>query len=134
MNIDKLPDDILTIIFSYVNEKQKIFLNKTFYNKYYKHIDSLIKHYDSYIKDIVRNDCNFTFEYIIARNFFKWYTMFNYHYGNKIYNNYIDFLIEFSRKNKSNKCLTIINLHLEISKLKKLNCKDSRNINKKWIA
>tara|TARA_B100001059_G_C17756307_1_gene540102 strand:- start:818 stop:1222 length:405 start_codon:yes stop_codon:yes gene_type:complete len=134
MNIDKLPDDILPIIFSYVNEKQKIFLNKTFYNKYYKHIDSLIKHYDSYIKDIVRNDCKFTFEYIIARNFLKWYTMFNYHYGNKIYNNYIDFLLEFSRKNKSNKCLTIINLHLEISKLKKLNCKDSRNINKKWIA
>ena len=33
--IDKLPDDILAIIFYYVNDKQKIFLNKSFYNLYY---------------------------------------------------------------------------------------------------
>ena len=132
--IDKLPDDILAIIFSYVNEKQKIFLNKTLYNKYYIYIDRFIVKYDSYIRDIIRNDCNFVFEYIILCNFVKWYKISNYHYGNKIYNNYIDFLLELTRKNKSNKCLAIINLHLEISRLKKLNCKDSRNINKKWIV
>ena len=113
--IDKLPADILAIIFYYVNDKQKIFLNKSFYNLYYIHIDSLIKNYDSYIRDIIRHDCNFIFEYVITRNFIKWYAMTNYHFGNKIYTNYINYLLDFARKNKSNKCLSIINLHLDIS-------------------
>ncbi len=68
------------------------------------------------------------------RNLKKWIKINNYNYGNVIYYNYIYFLSDFSNKNKATKCLYLLNLHLEISKLKKLNCKDYRIKRKEWIA
>ena len=134
MDITKnLPDDILIIIFDYVNPKQKIFLNKIFYNKYNYLIDKIINNYESYIRDIIRLDFKFVFNNILLRNFDKWVVINNFHYGNIIYPNYINFLYSYARSNKSHKCIELINFNLQISKLKKLNCKDYRIKNKKWI-
>jgi len=132
--IERLPNDILEIIFYYLNIRQKIFLNKKFYIKYNEYIDQYIINYNSYIRDIIRFDCSFVFEYIIYRNYNKWLKINNYNYRNIIYYNYIFFLSDFSDKNKATKCYNLLNLHLAISKLKKLNCKDYRIKHKEWIA
>ncbi|ALH22987.1 hypothetical protein ceV_081 [Chrysochromulina ericina virus CeV-01B] len=132
--IEHLPNDILDIIFYYVNPREKIFLNKKYYIKYNSYIDTYIYNYSSYIRDIIRFDCSFVFEHIIYRNLNKWIKINNYNYGKVIYYNYIYFLSDFSNKNKATKCLYLLNLHLEISKLKKLNCKDYRIKHKEWIA
>ena len=132
--IEHLPNDILDIIFYYVNPREKIFLNKKYYIKYNSYIDTYIYNYSSYIRDIIRFDCSFVFEHIIYRNLNKWIKINNYNYGKVIYYNYIYFLSDFSNKNKATKCLYLLNLDLEISKLKKLNCKDYRIKHKEWIA
>jgi hypothetical protein len=132
--IEHLPSDILDIIFYHLNIREKVFLNKKYYTKYNNYVDEYITNYSSYIRDIIRFDCSFVFEYIIYRNFNKWIKMNNYNYKNIIYNNYIFFLSDFCNKNKSIKCLNLLNLHLDISKLKKLNCKDYRIKYKEWIV
>ena len=132
--IEHLPNDILDIIFYYLSIREKIFLNKKYYIKYNSYIDQYITNYTSYIRDIIRFDCSFVFEYVIYRNINKWIKINNYNYSNIIYNNYICFLSDFSNKNKAIKCLYLLNLHLEISKLKKLNCKDYRIKHKEWIV
>jgi len=132
--IDDLPNEILDIIFYYLNTREKFFLNKKYYIKYNNYIDQYIINYSSYVRDIIRLDYSFVFEYIIYRNFNKWIKINNYNYKNIIYNNYIFFLSDFANKNKATKCLNLLNLHLEISKLKKLNCKDYRIKRKEWIV
>jgi len=129
-----LPNEILYIIFYYLNTREKFFLNKKYYIKYNNYIDQYIINYSSYVRDIIRLDYSFVFEYIIYRNFNKWIKINNYNYKNIIYNNYIFFLSDFANKNKATKCLNLLNLHLEISKLKKLNCKDYRIKRKEWIV
>ena len=134
MNIvNALPDDLLQIIWSYLNPIKKIFLNKTYYNKYNYLIDKLIINYQSYIRDIIRVDYQFIFNYILLRNFDKWIKPKNYQYGNIIYPSYIDYIHQYAKNNKSNKCVNLINLNLQISKLKKLSCKDYRRKKKLWI-
>lgn len=132
--IDDLPNEILDIIFYYLNTREMLFLNKKHYIKYNDYIDQYIINYSSYVRDIIRLDYSFVFEYIIYRNFNKWIKINNYNYKNIIYNNYIFFLSDFANKNKATKCLNLLNLHLEISKLKKLNCKDYRIKRKEWIV
>lgn len=131
--INGLPNELLNIIWSYISPTQKIFLNKTYYNKYNHLIDKLVKNYQSYIRDIIRVDYQFVFNYILLRNFDKWYKINNYHYGNTIYPTYINFIYNYAKNNNSTKCINLINLNLEISKLKKLNCNDYRIKKKLWI-
>ena len=82
--IDDLPNEILDIIFYYLNTREKIFLNKKYYIKYNDYIDQHIINYSSYVRDIIRLDYSFVFEYIIYRNFNKWITINTYNYKNII--------------------------------------------------
>ena len=59
--INFLPDDILFIVWGHIEPINKIFLNKTTYIKYNYLIDKLISNYESYLRDIIRNDYNFVF-------------------------------------------------------------------------
>ena len=64
-----LPDDILQIIWNYINPKYKIFLNKYLYNKYHYLISNLVNN-KSYIRDIIRLDYSFVFEnFAVFREF-----------------------------------------------------------------
>jgi len=126
-----LPNDILELIWNYINPKYKIFLNKYFYNKYNYLIGNLANN-KSYIRDIIRLDYGFVFEKILSTKFKEWISINNYHYGNIIYPNYLDFILNFARDNNSKKCIYLINLNIGISKLKRLNCKDYRIKKRQW--
>ena len=132
--IQYLPDEILNIIWNYLNPIHKIFINKDYYNKFNYLIDNLISkgRYESYIRDVVRNDSNFIFKNILNRQFNNWLQISDYKYNNIIYSNYILFLLFFSNKNNSNKCNNQINLQLQLSGLKKNWYKNNRIKYNQW--
>tara|TARA_B100001093_G_C26782075_1_gene995070 strand:- start:470 stop:877 length:408 start_codon:yes stop_codon:yes gene_type:complete len=131
--IDNLPDDILEIIFRYIKPKYKFSLNKYYYQTYNIFLSCLIFNYDSYIRDIIRNKCYFVFQYLIDRDFTNWLSNYNYTYRDKTYKDFLSFIIDFARNNKAYKCIEIINLHLSLSKLKKVWCINSKDNSRKWI-
>ena len=129
-----LPTEILDIIFSMITPTKKIFLNKTYYVRYNYFIDLLVckKRYESYIRDIIRNDCYFVFIYIINRKFDFWKNQTKYPYKGTIYTNYLFFLIYYSNKYNAIKCYNIINQQFVLSGLKKKWCKSNRIRYNKW--
>ncbi len=131
--LSRLPDEIIAIIFDSISPKQKIFLNKEYYLQYNHLIDQIVgTRYESYVRDIVRNNCSFVFHHLLARNFSKWLSSNNYHYKQSIYGNYISFLIEFCRENNAFKYSEIINVPLDLSGLKKDWCNSTRIKYNKW--
>ena len=132
--LSRLPDDILSIIFESISPRQKLFLNKEYYGRFNYLVDQIIgTRYESYVRDTVRHNCAFTFNYMIDRNFYKWLNSNNYHYKQSIYNNFICFLIEYSRENNAHKCSKLLNVQLQLSGLKKNWYKNNRIKDNKWI-
>ena len=130
---EKLPLELLGIIFDFIPNSYKIFINKDYYKKYNGLIVSRIGNFQSYLRDIIRYDCSFPFKFIINRNLNYWINLNKFTYENRIYNNFFFYLLEFARKNKSNKCLNLLNYELQLSKLKKLKRINYKDIKKSWI-
>uniref|UniRef100_A0A6C0AWX7 Uncharacterized protein n=1 Tax=viral metagenome TaxID=1070528 RepID=A0A6C0AWX7_9ZZZZ len=133
--IQYLPYEIISIIWNKLSKFQKVFVNKENYLKFNNLIDKMIirGRYESYIRDIIRNDYKFIFENIFHRRYNDWlYRRYDYKYDNKIYSNYIDFLLFYTNKNNSRKCYNFINLQLQLSELKKKGRKNNRLIYNKW--
>ena len=128
-----LPEDIINLIFKYLNSVDKIFLNKKYYSKYNILIDKYIiaGRYESYIRDIIKKDYSFVFKKLLNRNFINWILMHNYKYKYATYKDYIHFLLYYSSFNKSNNCNYILNLELQLLGLKNDWCKNNRIINNK---
>lgn len=131
--LSHLPEELIALIFKHLSPTQKIFLNKQYYTHFNYLIDQIIgTRHDSYVRDMVRNNCAFTFYHLLERKFTKWLTITNYHYKQTIYANYICFLIEFSQENNAYKCSNLINVQLQLSRLKKEWYKNSRVKYNKW--
>ena len=133
--IQYLPDDIIAIIWKHLSKFNKIFLNKNNYIKYNHLIDILIINgrYESYVRNIIRNDYSFVFDQIFKRKYKYWLQIKKYQYTDTIYKNYILFLLYYSNINNSQKCYDIINLQLNLMGFKKDWCKNTRIKNNKWI-
>jgi hypothetical protein len=114
---NRLPFELVDIIQSYVNPIAFVFTNKTNYVKYHSCIKPIIikaKKFENYIRDIVRRDNAFVFDYILKENCLKWFHDYKYYvYQNITYKNYIYFLLDFCIEHDSNKCRVTINTHLD---------------------
>jgi hypothetical protein len=130
--IQHLPDEIINIIWSKLNPCHIIFLNKENYKKFNYLIDGMVCNYESYIRDIIRNDYIFSFNYILNRQFKYWLHKRNYRYNDVIFPDYIHFLLNYSISNKASKCNKLINLQLNLSGLKKEWRKNNRIKYNKW--
>jgi hypothetical protein len=132
--ITYLPNEILNIIYHKINPIQLIFINKEKYYALNYIIDGLIgeKRYDSYVRDVIRNDYNFIFKSILNRNFSRWLWFKNYKYNNIIYPDYIHFILYYATNNNSHNCYNSVNLKLKLSELKKDYRKNSRIKNNQW--
>jgi hypothetical protein len=128
-----LPDDVVILIWNKLHITQKIFINKEYYLKYYYLIDSIINkgRYDSYIRDIIKNDYIFVFKNIIQNKFKLWSQKINYKYKNIIYYDFIEFIIFYSNKNNSHKCHNLIMLQSGFKKKQRKNNKITYN---KWSS
>ena len=102
--ITLLPDDLIQIINSYLNNKLLISLNKYYFNKLHKTIYKSIYNFNSYLRDIIRSDSLFIFSQIMQDN-----KIINKTKGIKIkykdhvfinYNSYINYLIDTYNSNK----------------------------------
>ena len=133
--IYNLPDELLNIIFLYLDNRIKATLNKTYYFKYNNLLQNnfSFERYNSLVRNIIRNDDIFVFNHIINDNFNKWLSLNKYNYKNNIYENYIIFLIYYCNKYSSNKCKNLIYNFLNKSGIKKILLKNNRTIYSKWI-
>jgi len=112
--IPSLPEEIIRLIQQYIPVKTLIFLNKEYYQLYHPLVRSmiLIKDYENYIRDTVRRDHAFVFEYILKENCKRWFTIRDYRYKNSIYSNYFYFLKDFCLINDSTNCRNCMNTYL----------------------
>tara|TARA_Y100000385_G_C12780543_1_gene503319 strand:- start:94 stop:519 length:426 start_codon:yes stop_codon:yes gene_type:complete len=118
-----LPDDIIKEhIFPKLSPVILVWLTKENYIKYHYVIKDIIQknRLESYIRDIIRNDYSFVFNYLLDEQFNKWLNMKKYTYKCYIFENYIRFLMQFCIDNNSNKCLMLIQN------------KGSNNFKEKW--
>ena len=84
--LDILNEDVLDIIFSFMPIESKIFLNKTYYNKYHHRVKDLIekKDYLKYLEDMVKHNCTFVLTKIFDEEFHNWKTKITQPYPSRI--------------------------------------------------
>jgi hypothetical protein len=129
-----LPDDLIDHLLLFLKPSLKMTLNKEYYKKYHYLVKQLIpiKYYESYLRDMVRNDSSFVFSYILNENIDKWLKWRNYRYKTLIYKNYIYFIKQFCLDNESHKCYAILQDELKKRGLSKKNIKIITNRDIRW--
>ena len=133
-NVSCLPNDICNIIFDYVKDEEKIFVNKKYYNNYHYLLKDKInrKNYDNYVRDIIRTNSSFVLNQLLIENYERWLVKKKRIHKNVIYNNYIDYLIGLCMDYESTKCRELINNFYDNKGLSKNLHKKNRNNNKRW--
>lgn len=109
-NINKLPSELIDIIYLYIPNSITVFLTKEKYIKEHILIRDMIpkKNIEKYIRTMIKQDNDFVFKQLLVENFERWLKMKKYYYKESIYSNYLTFLISFSIDNNSNKCRELI--------------------------
>ena len=110
-----LPEELVDIIHSYIPNQVILW---TCREKYFTHhslvYNILTIEYDTYIRNILRNDYHILFGVVLRENFNRWTIFKKYRYRQNVYKNYFTFLLEFSRENNAVKCEDLlINHYLE---------------------
>jgi len=124
--INNLPKELIDIIKEYIPKHILAFLNKQNYVLYHSFVRSKIPMYENFIRDTIRRDHVFVFEFIVNENINKWINNKNYNYKNMVYSNYLTFVTQFCIDNNSDKCKNFFVSFLKEHDL----CK---NLNKKNI-
>ena len=110
-NIDKLPYELVDIIYSYIPKKITTFLSKTNYIKEHHFItECMIKNgqIENYIRAMIRQDNDFVFNQLLRENYKRWLIVKKYYYKDCIHLNYLIFLESYSIENQSTKCRKLI--------------------------
>lgn len=137
MNIEffkLLPIEIIEYIWEILDDKYKIFISKKNYKSYNHLISNLIpdNRMESYIRDLIRKDCIFSFKELYFKNLNHWILMTNYPYSKEnVFENYLAFIKFYAQKNNSSKCLNFINENYKTPNLKLHKRKFTKNI--KWV-
>lgn len=109
-NVEKLPDELIDIIYTYIPKSVTMFLTKAEYiNTHYCIRDFINKRkIEQYIRAMVKQDNDFVFGQLLVENYKRWLNMKKYYYKEYIYSNYLIFLESFAIDNKSVKCRNLI--------------------------
>jgi len=104
--IKNLPLEIEMYIQDFIPKQVLCFLNKKYYVKYHKYIKDWVAKelYENYLRDMVRRDNDFVFNFLVKENYKKWLKIKKYRYKNIIYGNYICFMESFCIENQSTNC------------------------------
>lgn len=106
--LDKLPNELIDIIYSYMPSYKKVFLSKQSYIKYHYLIQPKIVCYDSFIRACIRSDNNFVFNIHVIENNKKWLNKKKYNYNNNIFANYGYFLMHYCIEQRAENCKKIL--------------------------
>ena len=132
--INQLPLELVDIIYGYLAIRNIVFLNKSNYALYHNILKQFIckGKYTNYIRDMIRKDNEFVFEYILRENFKKWLGIKKYYYKNNIFANYIYFVLYYCIENDSGKCRITLSNYLKNVGLDKNQHKKNIVRNIKW--
>lgn len=136
--INKLPEELVREIYDYIPGIVKVFLNKNSYKIYHSLIKiKLVEQnlYDSYIRDVIRNDYNFLFLEICLENTAIWVKPKKCTYKNKMFSTYSDLLENLCIESQSTRCRNILQEIFYISALSKNRHKKNipKIIKREWI-
>lgn len=110
--LQTLNDNVLDIIYSYLGPEVLWRTNKENYAKHHHIVRTLILNnyynYDSYVRDMIRNDYSFVFRHILLERFDDFHKWKKYYFNNTMYPSYLIFLRDFAIDNNSSKCLKAI--------------------------
>ncbi len=109
-NVNRLPEVMVDIIYSYVPNSVLMFLSKKKYIEYHHLIRQLInkRNIEHYIRAMVMDDNDFVFKYLLVENYGRWLNMKKYYYKECIYSNYLNFLESYAIENESPKCRKLL--------------------------
>jgi len=109
-NIDKLPEILLDLIYTYIPISTTMFLTKENYFINHHHIRKFIekRKIEQYIRSMVRQDNDFVFKQLLEENYKRWVNMKKYYYKECIYGNYLNFLESYAIDNQSTKCRKLL--------------------------
>jgi hypothetical protein len=118
--MEKMPFELLDIIFSYLPDCCKLRLNKYNYAKYHKIVMlKLVKNKcESYIRCMVRQDNEFIINQLLVENYNRWIHFKNYYFRGLEFDDYISFLKYYAIENNSEKCENEICKYIESMKNK----------------
>lgn len=109
--IDSLPKEIKTIIYSYIPKYVTVFLTKENYffdHPYlYEYIDKS-RGSENYIRTMIRQDNDYVFRQLLLENSERWLNMTKYYYKTCIYVNYLTFIESYAIEHESVKCRQIL--------------------------
>jgi len=116
-NINKLPNEIVDIIETYVPTIVKMFWSKIMYEANHaliiKYLTIHNKNIEEYIRFNIRKDNDYILSRLLVDNLYKWINLRNYLNKDCIYYNYLVFLNSYCIDHNSIKCKIIIQEILE---------------------
>ena len=109
--MNHLPHDIINMVYYYLPYSTLSNLNKNYYNAFHSEKLDIIhgkKNFDSYVRDMIRKDCDYILTFLTQKYYAYWNKKKRYTYKKKPYKSYYDFLYNFSFINNSIKCMQIL--------------------------
>jgi hypothetical protein len=109
-NINKLPNELVEIVYNYIPKSITMFLTKKMYIEDHHLIRKIInrRNIEKYIRSMVRQDNDFVFKLLLVENFKRWINMTKYYYKECIYGNYLNFLESYTIDNQATKCRKLL--------------------------
>jgi hypothetical protein len=128
--MERVPEDVLPIIFSYINPIYKYNLNKILFRDFYKELNiKKIYGNHSYIRNVLRSDLNFIFNNMCNIKWNNWVSLKNWRYKNWKFANFTQYILYLINYHQSHKCKDIYLKHAYDN----INTKSkNKKINKHW--
>ena len=106
-SFDILNDDVLNVIFEFIPTFIKFSLNKQFYKTKKRKIAKP----DTFLRNIIRLDYSFIFEYHLVKKYHKWRKISRWIYKNMIFHNYVEYIRHLCIVYESSKCKKLLIIH-----------------------
>ena len=103
-SFDILNKDVLNIIFEFIPTSIKFSLNKDFYKANKRNISIP----DTFLRNIIRLDYSFIFEYHLVKKYKKWRKITRWIYKNMTFHNYVEYIRYLCIEYESSKCKKLL--------------------------
>jgi len=130
-NIGLLPQELIDIIWDKIEPKYKVFVSKNYYIMYHSLITIPKYRYTTYLRNIIRNDCDFVVSQLLKENDNRWVKMNNIKYKNSVYASYLHYILALCIEYNASRSRTIIEEYSKLG-LGKNRPKRNRHKNIKW--
>ena len=130
--MERVPDDVLPIIFSYIHPQYKYNLSKQLFRELYEVINKKkIYGNHSYLRNILRSDLNFIFDNICRLKWNKWVSLKNWKYKDWKFANFTQYILYLINIHQSQNCKQVY-LKYGYDNITKKSNRKNKKISKYW--